>query len=133
MSDRLVWTAAILGAAILVLGSFGCASSGADGDPWTTHYVGSPDDVWTAIHIALIELDSDIESENREDGLVKAVRDGASDGSVEILSIDQIMRNDEVKVYVRAASGEGEPTMTMGQQAAIAKEFLALLNGVLYK
>lgn len=123
----------VLGAAIVLFGSLGCASSNADEDPWSTHYVGSPDDVWVSIHIALIELDYDVESENREDGKVRAVRDGDDENSTVVLSIDQIMRSGEVRVYVRVASEPGEPALSRDQQETFAKEFLAVVNGILYK
>jgi len=133
MSKFVGRTMAVLGAAIVLFGSLGCASSNADGDPWSTHYVGSPDDVWVSIHIALVELDYDVESENRVDGKVRAVRDGDDESSTVVLSIDQIMRTAEVKVYVRVAAGPGEPAMSRNLMEKHAKDFLALVNGLLYK
>ena len=56
MNDHSQWTIAILGIMVVLLGCLGCAVTKSSSDPWTTHYVGSPDDVWTAIHIALIDL-----------------------------------------------------------------------------
>lgn len=123
---------AMLGLAVVLLGSLGCAATRPSSDPWTTHYVGSPDDVWTAIHMALLDLDYDVEAENREDGKVLARRDG-DDGSTEVLTIDQIMQNDEVRVYVRVAAGADEPELDWDQKERLAKDFLALVNGVLYK
>jgi len=124
---------AVLGMTVVMMGGLGCASSATGGDPWSTHYVGSPDDVWVSIHIALVELDYDVESENREDGKVRAVRDGDDENSTVVLSIDQIMRNEEVKVYVRVAEGPGEPAMSRNLMEKHAKDFLALVNGLLYK
>ena len=124
---------AVLGMTGVMMGGLGCASSATGGDPWSTHYVGSPDDVWVSIHIALVELDYDVESENREDGKVRAVRDGDDENSTVVLSIDQIMRNEEVKVYVRVAAGPGEPAMSRNLMEKHAKDFLALVNGLLYK
>jgi len=123
---------AILGMMVVLIGCIGCAVTKPSSDPWTTHYVGSPDQVWTAIHISLVDLDYDVESENREDGLVRAVRKG-DDGMTLVLSIDQIMRNEEVKVFVRVAAGPDEPAMSWDRQEKNAKDFLALVNGVLYK
>jgi len=123
---------AILGMMVVLIGCIGCAVTKPSSDPWTTHYVGSPDQVWTAIHISLVDLDYDVESENREDGLVRAVRKG-DDGMTVVLSIDQIMRNEEVKVFVRVAAGPDEPAMSWDRQEKNAKDFLALVNGVLYK
>lgn len=118
--------------ALATVWALGCAS-GPSSDPWIISYVGSPDDVWIALHIALIALDYDVESENREDGLLRAAREGSASGATQVLSIDQIMRNDEVKAYVRVASGPGEPAMDLGRRETIAKEFLARVNDVLYK
>ena len=123
---------AILGMMVVLIGCIGCAVTKPSSDPWTTHYVGSPDQVWTAIHISLVDSDYDVESENREDGLVRAVRKG-DDGTTEVLSIDQIMRNEEVKVFVRVAAGPDDPAMSWDRQEKNAKDFLALVNGVLYK
>ena len=125
-------TMAILGMMVVLIGCIGCAMTKPSSDPWTTHYVGSPDQVWTAIHISLVDLDYDVESENREDGLIRAVRKG-DDGTTVVLSIDQIMRNEEVKVFVRVAAGPDEPAMSWDRQEKSAKDFLALVNGVLYK
>jgi hypothetical protein len=123
---------AVLGMMVVLIVCIGCAVTKPSSDPWTTHYVGSPDQVWTAIHISLVDLDYDVESENREDGLVRAVRKG-DDGTTVVLSIDQIMRNEEVKVYVRAAAGPDDPEMGWDRQEKNAKDFLALVNGLLYK
>jgi hypothetical protein len=123
----------IVSSALLLFGVFGCAATQPSSDPWTIHYVGSPDDVWAAIHLALIDLDYDVESENRDEGVVRAVRGGDDQGSTEVLSIDQIMRGNEVKVYVRSAAGTGEPSMSPDRKEALATEFLALVNGLLYK
>lgn len=123
----------VLGAMVMLLGSLGCGSSKADDDPWSTHYVGSPDDVWVAIHMVLVDLDYDVEIENREDGLVRAVRQGDDENPTVVLSLDQIMRSEEVRVYVRVGAGPDAPTMARDRQETYAKEFLAMLNGVLYK
>ncbi len=133
MSNRVGWTLMFLGVTIVVFGSLGCASSTAEGDPWTTHYVGDPDSVWQALHIAMIELDYDIESENRSDGTIRARRTGDEPDAKVVLSIDQMMVTNNVKVYVRVAAGAGEPAMSREGQEEHAKDFLALVNGLLYK
>jgi len=123
----------ILGVTIVVFGSLGCASSTAEGDPWTTHYVGDPDQVWEAMHISLLELDYNIESENRDEGTIRAVRPGDAEGAKVMLSIDQMMVTNNVKVYIRVAAGAGEPAMSRDQQEKHTKDLLALVNGLLYK
>ena len=119
--------------AFVVMVNFGCAATKPSSDPWVLSYVGSPDDVWVACHIALVELDYDVESENRQDGLVRAVRAAAEEGSTEVLSLDQIMRTNDVKVYVRAAAGPDQPAMDFSRKEELAKEFLAMVNGLLFK
>ncbi len=133
MTTRLGSAPAILGLALVVLLSFACAATKPSSDPWVIDYVGSPDDVWVACHIALVELDYDVESENRQDGLVRAVRPGAQEGSTEVLALDQIMRSNDVKVYVRAAAGPDQPAMDFARKEALAKEFMAVVNGLLFK
>lgn len=133
MSKKFGSALAILGMALAAVVSFGCAATQPSSDPWVINYVGSPDDVWVACHIALVELDYDVASENREDGLIRAVRPGAEEGSTEVLSLDQIMRTNDVKVYVRAAAEPDQPAMDFARKEALAKEFMALVNGLLFK
>jgi hypothetical protein len=133
MRTRFGSVTAILGLTLLVFSVFGCAATKPSSDPWVINYVGSPDDVWVACHIALVELDYDVESENRQDGLIRAVRPGAAEGSTEVLSLDQLMRSNDVKVYVRAAAGPDQPTMDFARRETLAKEFMALVDGLLFK
>jgi len=117
----------------VLIASLGCASLKTEGHPWTTHYVGDPDTVWEALHISMIELGYDVESENRFEGTILAVRSGDKPDTTVVLSIDQIMRTNDVNVYVRVAAGAGEPAMSLDRQEKHAKDFLALVNGLLYK
>lgn len=133
MKSRFDSATAILGMALLAFGVLGCAATRPSSDPWVINYVGSPDDVWVACHIALVELDYDVESESRDDGLVRAVRPGVAENSTEVLSLDQLMRSNDVKVYVRAAAGPGQPAMDFSRKEALAKEFMAVVNGLLFK
>jgi len=133
MNHHNQWTMAILGMMVVLIGCIGCAATKPSSDPWTTHYIGSPDDVWIAIHIALVDLDYEVETENRVDGIVRATRDGDDENSTVVLSIDQVMRTNDVNVYVRVAAGPDEPVMSWDQMEKHAKDFLALVNGVLYK
>jgi len=133
MRMRLGLATVILATAFVVMVNFGCAATQPSSDPWVINYTGSPDDVWVACHIALADLDYEVESENRQDGRVRAVRSGAEEGSTEVLSLDQIMRTNDVKVYVRASAGPDQPTMDFSRREALAKEFMALVNGLLFK
>ena len=133
MVFRAAKTSAVLAVAGVLIASLGCASLKTEGDPWTTHCVCDPDSVWQASHIALIELDYDVETENRDEGTIRAVRPGDAEGATVVLSIDQMMVTNNVKVYVRVAAGEGDPAMSRDLQEKHAKDFLALVNGLLYK
>lgn len=124
---------AVLAVVVIVMASLGCASLKTEGHPWTTHYVGDPDLVWQALHLAMIELDYEVESESRFDGTISAVRTADDQTGTVVLSIDQIMRTNDVNVYVRVAAGPGEPAMSLDLQEKHAKDFLALVNGLLYK
>lgn len=133
MRTRSRWTSAVGALSVIVIGVVGCAITRPSADPWTTYYDGSPDDVWTAIHIALVDLGYEVETENREDGVVTAIRTPAQGIDGGVLSIDQRMPNQEVKVYVRAAAAPGGTALGFDQQQALAKEFLAAVNDILYK
>lgn len=133
MVVRTAKTLAVLAVAGVLITSLGCASLKTKGHPWTTHYVGDPDTVWEALHISMTELDYVVESENRFEGTIRAVRTDGDQGATVVLSIDQIMRTNDVNVYVRVAAGPGEPAMDSIRQETLAKEFLALVNGLLYK
>lgn len=120
------------GLILLAIGLSGCAITQPSSDPWTLSYVGSPDAVWSAIHVALINLDYDVESENRNDGVIRALRGGTDDAPAAILSIDQVMRSDDVKVFIRVAAAPEEPAFTFDQREAAAEEFRSALEILLY-
>lgn len=103
-----------------------------DDEPWSTQYVGPPNDVWDAIHMVLFDLDYEVEEENRNDGTIRATRDAGDSGAGAVLQIDQIMRGDMVSVYVKVVALEGHPAMSRDQQGVLATDFLTPLKGILY-
>jgi hypothetical protein len=119
--------------AAALTGALACATTGAPDGPWMTHYVGSPDDVWIAIHIALAELEYEVESESRQDGTVSALRAAADGAPATAIAVDQVMRNDEVKVFVTTAAAAGGPELDRDERERLATAFLAEVNRVLYK
>jgi len=121
------------GLILMLAVGFGCASFQSSSDPWTTRYVGSPDYVWAAIHISLVDLGYDVEAENRINGTIRAVREADGEDPPVVLTIDQVMRSDTVMVYVRVAAGPDAPAIDLGQQEVLAQKFLAGVNAVLYK
>jgi len=90
-------------AMVIAVSLSSCSTSkGSSDGTWNTSYFTNPDRVWNAIHLALIDLDYDVESENREDGIIRATSEPAEDGTVIALAIDQVMRTqDQVHVYVK--------------------------------
>ena len=127
---RRVSLAVLLFSACLLAGA--CASMSGDDGPWSTQYVGPPNDVWDAIHMVLFDLDYEVEEENRNEGTIRATREAGDSHPGAVLSIDQIMRGDMVSVYVRVAALDGAPVMDRDQQGIVAAEFLAPLKGILY-
>lgn len=109
-----------------------CSSMSGDDEPWSTQYVGPPNDVWDAIHMVLFDLDYEVEEENRNEGTIRATREAGDSHPGAVLSIDQIMRGDMVSVYVKVAALAGEPVMDRDRQGAVATEFLTPLKGILY-
>lgn len=110
-----------------------CSSASKTDDPATLVYVGSSDDTWTAAHIVLIELDYDVESENRNEGKIRAIRSAGDDHSASVLTIDQIGRHDTISIYIRAMAAPGQPTMAPDQAERLAQEFLSPFKALLYK
>jgi hypothetical protein len=76
--------------------------NGSSDGTWNASYFTDPDRVWGAIQLALIDLDYEVVSENRDDGIIRATSAPAEDGTVIELAIDQVMRTeDQVRVYVK--------------------------------
>lgn len=121
---------------VLVFSAFlfvgACSSISGDDDPWSTQYVGPPNDVWDAIHMVLFDLDYEVDEENRNDGKIRATREASDSRKGAVLHIDQIMRGEIVSVYVRVAEPDGAPIMDRDQQGVMAAEFLTPIKGILY-
>lgn len=110
-----------------------CSSASKTDDPATLIYVGSSDDTWTAMHIVLIELDYDVETENRDEGRIRATRSAGDDRPASVLTIDQIGRHETISIYVRAMAAPGEPTLALDQAERLAQEFLSPVKALLYQ
>lgn len=122
-----------IGVIVVVASAFGCTSSSHKEAPLSTWYVGSPDFTWEAIHVSLEKLGYGVDSENREDGTLRAARPASGQTPASVLQIDQIMRTDTVKIYVRAQPAPDDPAMDEDARQKIAQQFLTALNKVLYK
>jgi hypothetical protein len=119
---------------IALLGlALGCASSSHEEPPLSTWYVGSPDFTWEAIHVSLEKLGYDVETENRENGTLRAGRPAGNQSPASVLQIDQIMRTDAVKIYVRAQAAPDGASIDQETRQKLAQEYLTALNKLLYK
>ena len=119
---------------VLILGSaIACTSSSHKQAPLTTWYVGSPDYTWEAIHVSLENLGYGVKAENRENGTLQAARPVGDESPACTLQIDQIMRTDTVKIYVRAAPAPDGSAIDQETRHKLAQEYLTALNKLLYK
>lgn len=122
-----------IGVIVLLASGLGCASSSQEEPPLSTWYVGSPDVTWEAIHVSLENLGYDVESENRENGTLRAARPAGNQNPACVLQIDQIMRTDAVKIYVRVQTAPDDASIDQEARQKIAQEYLTALNKLLYK
>jgi hypothetical protein len=99
---------------------------------WTSSFFTDPDRVWGSIHLSLIELDYEVVSENRPDGVIRARSEPGNDGTVIALAIDQVMRTeDQVKVYIKPSFAGDEGSKNTNLLKAAADEFVRILNSKL--
>lgn len=126
------WSRAVVVAlfVMMVVSSSACSTfKGSSEGTWNSSFFTNPDRVWEAIQLSLIELDYEVESENREDGVIRATSEPAEDGTVIALAIDQVMRTeDQVHVYVKPSyTGDGG-SEDLDRLKAAADEFMKTLN-----
>jgi len=77
----------------------------------------------------LIELDYEVLSENREDGVIRAASEPAEDGTVIGLAIDQVMRTeDQVHVYIKPSFTGDEGSTNPDLLKAAADELIKALD-----
>ena len=122
---------AILIATVVSLWSCSTFKGSSEGT-WSASYFTDPDRVWGAVEISLIDLNYEVVSKNRPDGVIRAKSESADDGTVIELAIDQVMRTeDQVKVYVKpsfaGAGGSKNPDLLK----AAADEFMKAVNDTL--
>ncbi len=102
---------------------------GSSDGTWNTSYFTNPDRVWEAIQLSLIELGYEVESENREDGIIRATSEPAEDGTVITLAIDQVMRTeDQVHVYVKPAFAGDQGSTNPDLLRAAADELIKAVD-----
>jgi hypothetical protein len=127
---RLIGLAAAIGLAASMFSTGACSSfEGSSEGIWTASYFENPDRVWNAIELALLELDYDVVTENRVDGVIRAESGASDDGTVIALAIDQVMRTqDQVKVYVKPSLGGDRGSADPDLLKAAAEAFLENLE-----
>lgn len=107
---------------------------GSSDDTWTVTFFENPDRVWNAIELALLELDYEVITENRADGVIRAASSPAEDGTVIALAIDQVMRTeDQINVYIKPSfggdGGSGNPDLLKAAADRFVKTLEEELKG----
>jgi hypothetical protein len=121
-------TVALAVAMVVSLSACSTFKGSSDGT-WNTSYFTNPDRVWGAIQLSLIDLDYEVVSENREDGVIRATSEPAEDGTVIALAIDQVMRTeDQVHVYVKPSFAGDRGSTNPDLLRAAADELIKALN-----
>lgn len=119
---------AILVALVVSLPACSTFKGSSDGT-WSTSFFTNPNRVWDAIQLALIDLDYEVQSENREDGVIRAASEPAEDGTVIALAIDQVMRtDDQVHVYIKPSFTGDEGSTNPDLLRAAADEFIKAID-----
>ena len=99
---------------------------------WNASYFTDPDRVWDAMEIALIDLDYEVVSENRSDGVIRASSVPTDDGTVIALAIDQVMRTeDQVHIYVKPSFGGDGDSNNPDLLKKAAEQFLKAVGDTL--
>jgi len=117
-------------AIVMVVSLSSCSTfKGSSEGTWSTSYFTNPDRVWGAIQISLIDLDYEVVSENRNDGIIRATSEPAEDGTVIALAIDQVMRTeDQVHVYVKPTFAGDQGSTNPDLLRAAADELIKALD-----
>lgn len=132
---RLTGLSTAIGVVVLVISMGACSSLKASPEgTWTATFFENPDRVWNAIELALFELDYDVVTENRVDGVIRAESGASDDGTVIALAIDQVMRTqDQVNVYVKPSfggdRGSADPDLLKAAADAFVKALEKQLKG----
>lgn len=119
---------AILVAIVVSLSACSTFKGSSEGT-WSASYFADPDRVWGAIEISLIDLDYEVVSKNRPDGVMRAISEPADDGTVIELAIDQVMRtDDQVKIYVKPSFASDDGSTNQDLLKAAADAFIKAVN-----
>jgi len=118
---------------VVVIPLSACSSYPASSDDtWTATFFENSDRVWNAIELALLELDYEVITKNRADGVIRAESSPAEDGTVIALAIDQVVRTeDQVNVYVKPSFGGDAASANPDLLKVAGDEFLVVLKKTL--
>ena len=120
---------------VIALAMMACACStfrASSEDTLTATFFDNPDRVWSAIELALLELDYEVVSENRADGVIRAESSRGDDGTVIALAVDQVARTeDQVNVYVKPSFGGDRGSADADLLKAAADAFVKNLEAKL--
>lgn len=115
-------------AMVVTLTACSTFNGSSDGN-WNTSYFTNPDRAWAAIQIALIDLDYEVVSENRDDGIIRATSEPTEDGTVINLAIDQVMRTDEqVHIYIKPSFAGDQGSTNPDLLRAAAEDLIKALD-----
>ena len=120
---------------LVLLAITGCSAWSHEApETWRANYVRDPFRVWSAIELALTELEYRIEDSDELRGTVRGVSNTGGKGPEIVLDISQVARgSDQVSVYVKPSFSEagetGDPDLLEGAAAKFMKYLNDLLNG----
>jgi uncharacterized lipoprotein len=118
----------VLVAMVMSLAACSTIDGSSDGS-WNTSYFTDPDRVWGTLQLVLIDLDYEVVSENRDDGIIRARSEPAEDGTVINLAIDQVMRTqDQVNVYIKPSFAEGQGSANPDLLRTAADELIKAMD-----
>ena len=118
---------------LILLAITGCSAWSREApDTWRANYVRDPFRVWSAIELALTELEYRIEESDEMQGTFRGVSNTGGKGPEIVLDISQVARgSDQVSVYVKPSFSEAGETGDPDLLEAAAAKFMKHLNGLL--
>ena len=120
---------------LVLLAITGCSAWSREApDTWRANYVRDPFRVWSAIELALTDLEYRIEDSDELQGTIRGVSNTGGTGPEIVLNISQVAYgSDQVSVSVKPsfseAGGAGDPDLLEAAAAKFMKYLNDLLNG----
>ena len=120
---------------LLLLAIAGCSAwSRESPDTWRANYVRDPFRVWSALELALIDLEYRVEESDQMQGTMRGVANTGGKGPEIVLDISQVGHgSDQVSVFVKPSfsesGGKGDQDLLDKAATAFMKRLDELLNG----